>query len=405
MPKAYSDTELLRRYLRGDIDARQEAELERRAEHDPDLRTALEGIQSAPEHDHMASVHRMLAQARTGESPEPIEARWRPSRYWWAAAAGLLLLVALVFQFAPFTPTSPEIAQRDAAPAPPPPDIVAEAPPITEQLVEVARDVPPLAPRPVPPPPAPTSSNPAPAPRAQKAAVVAEEAAVEALTEAEVPRFLGDTAGELTTENRSRVAVTRQQAPYLDGRVLDAFGEPIVGADVRLPGQPFGITTDSLGTFRLPLDAVTTQITVIAPGYETETVRLDRSREDLQINLESIATTGTAFLEQTGAVETLTLDEVTGELRRQRTTGLAQPSIGFRNLRRKIADERPADVPAAKVRVSFLVQPNGRLADFRFRGRAPEATRAYVEKQLREQADWSVGESSQPVRVHLRIKL
>ena len=107
MPRP-TDNDLLARYLRGDIDARQEAELERRATSDPDLQAALDGINATPEHDHAASVARMMAAARGGnaaveqpvmlESGQAGEAKVRRlPRYWWAAAAALLLLVAIVF--------------------------------------------------------------------------------------------------------------------------------------------------------------------------------------------------------------------------------------------------------------------------------------------------------------------
>ena len=235
MTNSYSDTDLLRRYLRGDIDARQEAELERRATLDAGLRTAMEGIRIAPEHDHPASVSRMLAKARTGAVPKPATRRWRPSRYWWGAAACLLLLFALVFEFSLGDDAPPEIAMNDlpveseAAPAaeprqpPPPPADTGE---------ETAR----IASRPAPataPDPAPFVQNTAPASSQEKQRtedVEAEIALEEVLPPEEVVAeetavILGEAAGAMSAraepradEVKSEVSKTAPPANYLNGQ-------------------------------------------------------------------------------------------------------------------------------------------------------------------------------------------
>ena len=66
----------------------------------------------------------------------------------------------------------------------------------------------------------------------------------------------------------------------LDGRILDAQGRPVLGAEVtaELPGFPFpqgGVTTSSDGLFALPdLWAGPIRITATAPGVGTATFDL-----------------------------------------------------------------------------------------------------------------------------------
>lgn len=64
-PPNTDTADLLARYLAGTLTAPEEAELERRAQRDPTLGEALAALYDLPEHDHQASVNRMMTGAAT----------------------------------------------------------------------------------------------------------------------------------------------------------------------------------------------------------------------------------------------------------------------------------------------------------------------------------------------------
>ncbi|MEL6275060.1 MAG: hypothetical protein AAFU03_08160, partial [Bacteroidota bacterium] len=79
---------LLRRYLRGEVGAREEAELDRRAASDAFLADALEGYRSSTESDHISTTQRLRGQLPRARKQVGY------IRYW-AAAAALLLVVSV----------------------------------------------------------------------------------------------------------------------------------------------------------------------------------------------------------------------------------------------------------------------------------------------------------------------
>ncbi|OAV43984.1 carboxypeptidase-like regulatory domain-containing protein [Lewinella sp. 4G2] len=461
MPLPITDNDLLARYLRGDIDARQESELERRAAADPDLRAAMDGLQTDPEHDHAGSVRAMLAKARRAEGkavPRPIMkvAPRRLPRYWWAAAAGLLIVFGALFLLPNALDQSVgEVAQAEkvvvptAAPAPPAaPATSTEGDGLaddagTESLME------PIA----PPSPRPTSPAPAAAPAARRAKtnvpplvaepepvaedvtadedlaeeMIVEEVAAEAelLTIEEVapaPQLPPAPAASQETARRevllgerrrqsSRKETTADRtatgaaARYLSGVVTDANGEPVAAAQIDVPGNPIGYTTDSSGFFRLDLDATLSGFTVTAPGFETEAIDLQlRDGGPLQITLETVEKLSAADFE-TGAISAIDLDAITGGRLLQEKSGYARPENGYRVLKDDINLNRPEDVPAGKVKVNFLVNPNGSLTDFNFNKKTPPATAEYVRSFLMDNGNWEVVRGEEAVRVYFKVRL
>jgi hypothetical protein len=65
---------------------------------------------------------------------------------------------------------------------------------------------------------------------------------------------------------------------------------------------------------------------------------------------------------------------------------------------------RPEGVPNGKVKVSFLVNLDGSLTDFRFRGRPDSLTMEYVGRTLVETSTWNVVKGEKPVRVHFKLR-
>lgn len=79
-----------------------------------------------------------------------------------------------------------------------------------------------------------------------------------------------------------------QTAKKLTGKVVDAKGESIIGATIKVKGTGQGAISDIDGNFSLPVDTATPTIEISFVGYQTKTVKV---------------TAGTTVL--------ITLDEVT----------------------------------------------------------------------------------------------
>ncbi|MDR0543077.1 MAG: TonB-dependent receptor [Dysgonamonadaceae bacterium] len=70
------------------------------------------------------------------------------------------------------------------------------------------------------------------------------------------------------------VEVFAQQSRTLTGVVLDENTEPVIGANVTVPGTSVGTTTDLDGKFQLPVPAGKTTIQVAYLGYQTQTISI-----------------------------------------------------------------------------------------------------------------------------------
>ncbi|WP_116106849.1 carboxypeptidase-like regulatory domain-containing protein [Lewinella sp. IMCC34191] len=409
LPNEYRDQELLHRWISGAITAPEEAELERRARTDPELREALAGLEEYPAEDHAAHVRSMNGRVKPSASRRSLFSRY-------AAAASILVLLGIAILVLPRyfgEPDAPVAMERESPapsptpkstlPAPPPPSPAAEA----DEAVTASRKVTP-------------ESEPEPA---AKEEVVEEEVLMDDMEDVQEsaaegapapqarrattapvlppPRPLGNRAV------RSRVAAA--PAPQtVSGRVTDADGEPIANAEVRRLGLPLGTTTDSLGNFSLPADVTLNQIEVIHPDYEEETVEVFDTSALLQISLNEVTRRARSELwMETASVVNVPLDD---DLT---TRPEARPEDGYRQLRNRIEADRPDGLPPGKVRVSFLVHPDGSLSDFRFRGQPDKATMDYVGNALVESSTWQVvkpdsGEGTPdpiaPVRVYFTLR-
>ena len=400
--------------------APEEAELERRARTDPDLREAWEGLQAHVADDHAPHLARMVARARPTATRRTLFRRY-------AAAATVLVLLGIAVLLLPRYFTGAEEAplamETDAAEEP---ESFPSNPSPALPAPKVSETVPPEEPA--------DASASAPAARVASAppAVESEEVALndaEANTEGEAaPRVLRKTEPPPVEEDVDRNAVPApplQAEPVplpatpaaaslanrtqtVTGRVTDEDGAPITEAQVKRRGLPTGTTTDSTGRFALPYDATLDQIVITYPGYEEETIDVVDTAALMQISLTETPTRARfQGWTETASVTRVPLDD---DLRNRPQ---ARPVEGYRELRTRIENERPEGLPAGKVRVNFLVNPDGSLSDFRFRGRPDRATMDYVGNALVETSTWEVvktpagegtGDPIAPVRVYLTLR-
>ena len=439
MPQLLTDNDLLARYLSGDITARQEAELERRALTDVDLRAAMKGIQAAPEHNHTASLERMLrgVKERATEKPPvaPSVATVRslppPRRplmkYWWGAAAGVALLVVAIFLLPKLLPhdaglVAYEPESEQSFPMEIPPSASATEADVDGLVVEEV-----ATPAPAPPPAAPVPTQSAPPPNPAPASspnlsleqeteeIASAEAATMAPEEEMVIEELASEPAELLVTppapapvpRPSQANARRQRSetvaiPTVTGFVLDEFGRPVAGAIIRLPGLPTGIKTDSTGAFSLVATPASSQLIIEAEGFEAEEVTVANDQALLQITLNEIIPADNDPLGASSVVEF----EVDGTgLTTRRPTAYATVSEGLRPLRKRIQAAAPPETAGETVRVSFLVYPGGRLADLEFKGTPSAAARSYVATALRETDGWRVEHTDDAVRVSLKFNL
>ena len=399
--KDHQSEDLLRRWISGAITAPEEAELERRAHREPELQEALAGLQTAPEVDHQAHIAKMMARVQAGPKVVP---RTRPRYTTYAIAASVAMLLGLsvwllpqyfaandeaeiaLDRRAPVPAAPPSPLPIDAAPAAPPPEDV------TTQDVTTKADATEAAPKVASNKQAPQASVP------QSTAALAEEIAEEQANTTAPAREIEPLAVPARRAATNALTLPAPPPP-LTGEVTDEEGNPIVGAEVLRTGQPLGERTDSNGMFRLPQDQTLNEITVRAAGYEEETVELFGVDEQLQIGLTPLTSRARAdaFAENAARAE-INMEPLVKQQSR------ALPVEGYRQLRERIEAGRPEEVPAGKVRVSFLVQPNGTLTDFRFRGQPDQATMDYVGTALVETSAWNVVTGSGPVRVYFKLR-
>ncbi|MBC6995810.1 hypothetical protein QWY85_17655 [Neolewinella lacunae] len=439
-----STAELLRRYLNGALTAPEEAELERRAREDDATAEALQGLRQHPAEDHLVRTQRLKLAARAAASNQAVaEKKKRPLVFYLSAAAAVLLLVTAIFLLPRWTDEgSADLALRNAPEAAPATeDAEADAPledpeatemaPAAESLAleaespsatrePAAREAPPspapasntplLRPRPAesvaapPPPPPPTLQSPASPPggRTEKRAPArdpertAPAPVTAAPARADAPLRARTQAAPAPAPMEEVAATSAPSAKLLEGRITSEDGQPIANALVRLPGLPLGERTDTNGIFRLEVDAVASVLEISHPEYEAEQLDLNSSDEDLQISLEKKQQSSQQAPEVAWGVTKVPVDQ---------GPGLAIPEEGYQALRQRIEANRPADVPPGKVKLSFLVHPDGRLSNFVFRGRPSQATMDYVGGTIARTSIWEVLRSDDPVRVYFKVVL
>ncbi|MEM1356636.1 MAG: hypothetical protein AAGF89_00450 [Bacteroidota bacterium] len=452
MSAKYQDTaELLRRYLNGAITAPEEAELERRAQTDEVLAEALLGLRAMPEADHTARVAWMRMGARRQVVTKPAERvqgkdkKNRPEsfrRVFYAAAAMVALLVIAVFLLPQFTSSSAgDLAMEmepttteNSTPVPPTKDLEDDTPG-TDQVSEPAPTVASpdaagtTAPSPIavkkealPPRPRPTS------PAVVTGELLEEEVPAEEITTAGAPlppaplptptvsqpeladNGLEEEAAEAYAEAERKVNERRRQsaafreemaaandgkkARLVIGRITNENGAPIENALIRQPGLPLGQRTDTNGIFRLEVDAVASILEISHPKYDEEKINLKNFTEDLQIVLERENGEDRTEWSEAWSVSRVPIN--TGP-------GYALPEEGYNALRKRIEENKPADLPTGKVKLSFLVDPDGTLSDFVFRGKPDQATMDYVGETIMQTSIWNVVNGEEPVRVYFKV--
>lgn len=301
--------DLLRRWLRGETRGSEESRLERAAQEDPFLADAWEGYTQNAQADHLSKIKQLNAKiaART-----PTDQRktgpiliWLPRL---AAAAAVLLLLTFGWQWL-FNPAPkadlvvdvPNVESKADAESQPSPS----TPGVADVPIEKADKALPSK----------RNANEGPEPATLSAEgleddgmikeeangladaeIVEEKPKVEAIRE-DAPGNAASSraAGNVTDKDLAKISPAPamrdlnalQVKPTVGGIVVDERGQRAAGIPVQRDANTFAITNRE-GAFELP-SATPTQVKVIDPEFETQSLRLDNNDEKVVLQRKTKA--------------------------------------------------------------------------------------------------------------------
>lgn len=352
--------EQLRRWLRGEARAIDERRLEESAADDPFLGDALEGYRRFSEGEHAGAAARLGQRLRERTQRRGgAFIRWLPRA---AAAAVALVLIgtALWYLTAPGAGTDAAVMMNEPIPkertAPPPPDAQAG----DEEAAPAAEGQPVFPP---PPPPSPSS-----------------EAVPEPASAAE----LAETGGEApeTARPAHTPSAAPPPAPAVSGRVTDAQGAPVKGAEVILPGAA-ETETDSAGAFALTAPTESEDLLINRPGYQPALVPA-APQDSLFIVLEETKKAAPAMS------RTQRLPKGLPKTAGRASPPLAQPLGGMPAFESYLRDNQRFEGPdsSAIVLLQFTVRPDSTLHDFQILHSSDSTLNDEAVRLLREGPKW-----------------
>lgn len=301
-------TDLLRRWLRGETRGSEESRLERAAQEDPFLADAWEGLSQKPQANHLAQIKQL--NAKTAARTQTNQRKTGPVLIWLprlAAAAAVLLLLTFCWKWL-FNPAPkadlvvdvPKIESKRETESQP----VPAAPEVADVSIEKADKALPSKRN------ANEDFTPATLSDVELAddGVVKEEANGLAAAEIaeEKPKVepsRDDTPGNAASSRAAGNATDKDLAkispaaardlnalqvnPTVGGIVVDERGQRAAGIPVQHNANTFAITNRE-GAFELP-SATPTQVKVIDPEFETQSLRLDNNDEKVVLQRKTKA--------------------------------------------------------------------------------------------------------------------
>lgn len=186
---------------------------------------------------------------------------------------------------------------------------------------------------------------------------------------------------DLAAAEPSTAAVTRT----VQGRITDQAGQPVPGATVLVPGTKTGVSTDADGQFTLAVPPLASQLAISSIGYTTQTRALRPTDSTLALAL---------------APDTKQLSEVV-VVRREAPPGLPSvgplPAGGYPAFRQYLRDSLDYPEKAREkhlqgyVRLQFVVGTDGKISDVRVVSKlSPECDEEAI-RLLREGPAWFPG--------------
>ncbi len=179
----------------------------------------------------------------------------------------------------------------------------------------------------------------------------------------------------------------------VEGYVRDDAGEPLPGVMVTTPGVPAGLFTDSAGYFQLGVDRNVDRLIFQNTGYADEEIAVEGEDAYFEITLDEAVTESVSF-DEAFAKTTIIPDD--------RPTRVAPPG-GYRQLRRQLRAEKPAGLPAGRVRLEFTVTAAGELRRFRVLETPDQDLSRWLVDRLRQTGEWTFYHGTGPHTVRYSV--
>ena len=433
-PSRHLPTELLRRYVAGELPPAEEHAVEAHTLECDQCADVLEGLEMQPatvtdaslaalRHRLHARVAELAADAPAGPVVRPLW-DWRPM----VAAAALLFTLGLAAWLllirrpgaSPEVASRPQQTQRKTIVSPNSAPNSESANPAGDALIAE-----PAAPTVAPPPPAAPEVavvRPAAPPRQLPASrsngresvrnrepqlvaadvAVADQARPEQHATAAAPVVAAAASETSKLVRAAKSAPLPAAAPPLaaaepgpgivartvQGRITDQAGQPVPGATVLVPGTKTGVSTDADGRFALAVPPLASQLAISSIGYTTQTRALHPTDSMLALAL---------------APDTRQLSEVV-VVRREAPPGLPSvgplPAGGYPAFRQYLRDSLEYPEKAREkqlqgyVRLQFVVGADGKLTDINVTSKlSPECDEEAI-RLLKEGPAWFPGVQS-----------
>ncbi|MCP3932136.1 MAG: TonB family protein [Bacteroidetes bacterium] len=389
---------LLQKWLKGDVNRRQEKQLEDLAVNDSFLSEALEGYIAFPESEHDEALNRLhnKIQKRTTSS----KVRTLAVVYRIAAAVAFLVIAIFGFQYLQ-NQISPELAVVESLPAEPEPEKKSEIPLASVEmekeltaLEKIESHTPPpeketsivterkepnipftkrIAPEPAQAKIGKTSETPA---KEEEGGYLAEQIVSEeegiAKGEAEtmvipLPEIRGNAAETIGFADR---AITAEEVDppvelpkeynntdleendksdmppagivsktrTLSGIITDESGEPLIGATVLIDGTDKGTIADFEGQFSIDLEEEEKKLTISYTGYSSHHLNVPATDSFIQVNLSSGMALNEVVVTNYGARSKRRSRAKMAESTAARFIPSAEPEGGFSELEQYIQD-------------------------------------------------------------------
>lgn len=425
------DPELIRRYLAGELDDKAMHALEKLALDDPFLADALEGYaeRKPDQRVHLADLNRRL-EMRVQDKEEKGGMIFRLN-YRWMAAAGVLLLVGagLLWIWQRGSGVEKSIAYRSTN--------VSDSS-ITDTLQYYNQEEPVAWKKATPEKPVaisiPADTGFLPAKDNRISAALAAEtplasvmmrrddsamlAAVPAAPVADsVDGKIAAVANARTQEATAEEMASRNAAAYsptvttrlIQGRVKTSNSEEgMPGATVSIEGTGKGVMTDNQGKFSIRVaDTVKdVKLVVAALGFNSKKMEVSQKENNLDITLREQAT---ALSEVVVTDYRKSKKAGVYQSQQERVYQLPAPKDGYDRYQEYLTKNvrYPASAAAGnvtgKVKVSFRVQPDGTLADFKITRRLQPDCDAEALRVVKEGPEWTPASDGKATRVQVEV--
>lgn len=386
------DSEQIRKYLNGELDARAMHQLEHQAQDDPFLMDALEGYEASDKNQqpNLADLKSRLHN-RVLEKRKPVMVLWR------VLPIAATLLIVLTFGWLWLSPKGEEAQKQQVTAVKKAPHF--SIPPARlspsmlpkEQRVIAGSTVPDDAER---------LANNSPAGNRVKPSYRRHRAVIKPIRideptgNADVVAVTEKPAATPATDITT-MAVTQFHKEAVEGRiagtVTDAQGRAIPGARIIVKGSNTKVLSNTNGEFFLPADANKDSVTVQMMGYDTKKLLVNTTTGKLEIKLDE-------------ATNALTEVEVTHKMRPPDIHD-AQPQLGWKAYKAYLKEK--AVMPngeTGKVKLKFLVDTQGRISNIRvIRGRSDTMNQKAIALVVNG-PEWYGDSESKLKEVKLKIK-